>query len=184
MRKIINKLNKKFNKICYNYFKKTKLTEYLADFGYVQPITYTSEPKDLIITSNYFCNKTTRRTIVNTLYDTNFKRDNKWTSSSVIGFMEEVINVYTYVTDPNEIDSRKKQISLRYNVPESRLKTQLALFIRNLENGNDKFGILDYFSPIEIVSWKYKDPEKLNNDVQNNKIPEWELNIIKEIYDI
>ena len=77
-----------------------------------------------------------------------------------------------------------EEISARYNVPVNRFKTEMALFIRNWEQGNDKFGILDYFTIYDIVNWKYKDPDKLQQDVQNNKIPENELQAIKELYNV
>ena len=48
----------------------------------------------------------------------------------------------------------------------------MALFLNNLERGMDKFHILSYFSIYEIMEWKYRDIEKLQELIEENKLPE------------
>lgn len=182
--KLIEKMNKQFAIFCNKFVNKINTKQYIQIFGTFQPISFKQGEKDFILTTTPFSNITTRNTIVNTLRKTNYKRNQeKWNSFTAIGFMQEVINLYNIGQD-EMFNEKAKEISDRYNVPINRFKTQIALFITNLEQGNDKFGILDYFTIYDIVNWKYRDLDKLQEDVQNNKIPENELQAIKELYNI
>ena len=95
--------------------------------------------------------------------------------------MEEVIDLYLHEGDDEIIEQREVEISERYNVKISRLKTQVALFINNLENYKDKFHIMQYFSGYEIVLWKYRDIEKLQEDVENNNLNTYDDYLLKRL---
>ena len=99
----------------------------------------------------------------------------KWTETTAICFMHEVMNL----TD-NSTDEIKEYISKKYAVPVSTLNTQVALFINNYERGSDKYCIDDFFTRYEILAWKYRDLEKLQNLVETNQIDEKQLNELKE----
>lgn len=179
--KEIGKFGLKFNKIGYKLLKKLSLHRYLKSFGRFQPVNVNLDHKDLIVTSTYFSNITTRRTIVNTLRNINYKREDGWTEQVAIAFMEEVISLYLYEGDDDYIKDEEKDISERYNVPVNRLKTQIALFLNNLENGRDKFNIYSYFSKYEIVKWKYRDINKLQQDIEEDKLSAMDRILLKEL---
>jgi len=168
----INKFSNKFEKLGRRLLKKISLEEYIKTYGHFQPNVVCEEDKDLFISTSYFSNISVRRTIVKTLQDIDYKRNKKsWSEKIAIGFMEEVIDLFLNEADDEIIEKRVKEISTRYNVPTNRLKTQVALFLNNLENGKDKFNILSYFSIYEILAWKYRDVEKLQELIEQNKLP-------------
>lgn len=177
----IGKFGSKFTKQGYKLLKKLSLNQYLRTLGSFQPVSVNLDHKDLIVTSTAFSNLTTRRTIVKTLQNINYKRDSKWTEQAAIGFMEEVISLYLYEGDDEYIKDQEKDISIRYNVPVNRLKTQIALFLNNLETGKDKFNILEYFSVYDLVKWKYRDLNKLQEDIEANKIDPRDYKALKEL---
>lgn len=179
--KEIGKFGLKFEKLGYKLLKKLSLHRYIKSFGSFQPVTVNLDHKDLIVTSTYFSNITTRRTIVNTLRNINYKREDGWTEQVAIAFMEEVISLYLYEGNDDYIKDEEKDISERYNVPVNRLKTQIALFLNNLENGRDKFNIYSYFSAYEIVKWKYRDMNKLQQDIEEDKLSLTDRILLKEL---
>ena len=179
--KHINSFEKKFKKLGKKLLNKLSVSQYLKTFGSYQPVSTHKEDMDLIVTSAHFANISTRRTIVNTLKAINFKREDKWTEQVAIAFMEEVIDLYLHEGDDEIIKQREVEISERYNVKVSRLKTQVALFINNLENYKDKFHIMQYFSGYEIVLWKYRDIEKLQEDVENNNLNTYDDYLLKRL---
>lgn len=181
-KKIHDKFSNKFKSIGNKILHKISTKEYINRYGFYQPIVVKYCDKDLFISTSYFSNISTRRTIVKTLEDINYKRGNKdWTEKVAIAFMEEVFDLFLNEANENIIETRKKEISNRYNVPTNRLKTQVALFLNNLENGKDKFNILSYFSIYEIITWKYRDSEKLQELIEQNKISENDLNILRKL---
>ena len=183
MSKQLDKLEKEFTKSCKKFFKSTTLSQYLSAFNEIQPITCEVEDKNLFITSSYFSNLATRRTMVRTLKGLNYKRGNEnWNEFNVIPFIQEVFTLN--IDGSGNYEEDRKEISERYNVPVSRLNTQVALFIRNFENGNDKYGIGNYYSKFDIFAWKYRDLSKLQEDLENNKVSKETLNIVHAYYTI
>lgn len=181
--KELDTLERDFNKITKKYYKHCTLGSYVSTFGQFQPITSSSDDKNLFITSSYFANLSTRRTMVRTLKGLNYERgDNKWCEFNVIPFIQEVFTLHIEGSCTYEEDC--KDISKRYNVPVSRLKTQVALFIRNYENGHDKYGIGNYFSKFDIFAWKYRDLSKLQEDLEAGKVSEETLKIVHSYYTI
>ena len=171
--KTINRFSNKFEKLGRRLLKRISLEDYIKTYGHFQPNVVCEEDKDLFITTSYFSNISTRRTIVKTLEDINYKRGNKdWSEKVAIAFMEEVINLFLNEANNDIVDKKTKEISTRYNVPTNRLKTQIALFLNNLEKGKDKFNILSYFSIYEILEWKYRDLEKLQELIEQDKLSE------------
>lgn len=143
-----------------------------------------------------------REEIIKTLIETNYQRkNNEWTSSTIIGFISEVLLLYYedsfyYIKDkyfsgsplikinyPDKDDTinkklyeeHLKEISKRYNVPINRFNTQLALFLLNLQNNKDNAGILQYFNYYELIIWKYRDINRLQDLIENNKVPAIDL---------
>lgn len=181
-KRLVDNFSYKFKTIGEKVLSKITEKEYINTYGFYQPIVVKKEDKDLFISTSYFANISTRRTIVKTLDDIGFKRNKKdWTEKVAIAFMEEVFDLYLNEANDEVIETRRKEISTRYNVPTNRLKTQVALFLNNLDNGKDKFNILSYFSIYEIITWKYRDNEKLQNMIEENKIPESDLDILRKL---
>lgn len=191
--KIFQQGYKVLNKFYNRTLKKLDLDKYLPS----SELHYTIkelEDIDIILTNSYYNNIVKRQTIVKTLKDIKYERkDTKWTSCTAIAFMEEVMSiemlfeVYNFslqIKHNSDLEKICLDISNRYNVPISRFNTQLALFIRNWEQGNDKFEISEYFSIYEIVKWKYRDVDKLQQDIENNKITDEELQAIRKLYNI
>ena len=178
----IQKFEEKFIKLVKKLFKKLTFKSYFKTFGEVQHISTIDKTgkMDLIVTSSYFFNISTRNSLVNLLRSIDYKRgSNKWVEQVAIAFMYEVIELYTKNGDEYIISELEEEIAERYNVSKNRLKTQVALFLNNLESGKDKFNILSYFSLYEIVMWKYRDIEKFQEDLELNKVSEAEIQIMK-----
>ena len=171
--KTINRFSNKFEKLGRRVLKEISLEDYIQTYGHFQPNVVCDEDKDLFVTTSYFSNISVRRTIVKTLEDINYKRcKNDWSEKVAIAFMEEVFDVFLNEGNNEVVDLRIEEISKRYNVPTNRLKTQVALFLNNLEKGKDKFNILSYFSIYEIIAWKYRDTEKLQELIEKDELPE------------
>lgn len=169
--KTINRFSNKFEKLGRRVLKEISLEDYIKTYGHFQPNVVCEEDKDLFVTTSYFSNISVRRTIVKTLEDIKYKRGkNDWSEKVAIAFMEEVINLFLNEGNNEIVDTKIGEISKRYNVPTNRLKTQVALFLNNLEKGKDKFNILSYFSIYEIMEWKYRDVEKLQELIEADKL--------------
>ena len=180
--KTINRFSNKFEKLGRRLLKEISLEDYIKTYGHFQPDVVCEEDKDLFITTSYFSNISVRRTIVKTLEDIGYRRGKKdWSEKVAIAFMEEVINLFLNEGNDEIVDAKIEEISKRYNVPTNRLKTQIALFLNNLEKGKDKFNILSYFSIYEIMEWKYRDSEKLQELIEQNKISDNDLNILRKL---
>lgn len=178
----ITKFNKSFIKNSTNLLNHINMYDYIENFGKYQTLTVKVNNKDLIVTSSVFANISTRRTLVNTLKNINYQRGNqKWVEQAVIAFLEEVMSLYLYEGDDDYIKTVEKDISKRYNVAINRFKTQVALFLNNLDKGKDNFHILSYFSPYEIITWKYRDINKLQEAIENDKISEKDKNFLRDL---
>lgn len=155
---------------------------YIKTLGtYPISLEYKNTNMDILITSSYYKNIYQRQIIIKTLDDLKFRRNNNWSEKVAIAFMDEVMYLYLYETDLEYIKRREEEIAYKYNVPICRLKTQLALFLNNLDNNKDKFHILDYFSEYEIIKWKYRDINKMQELIENNKISENDLKLLRDL---
>lgn len=151
-------------------------------------------------------NENKRNMIVKTLYDINYQRgDNDWAPSVIVAFMTEMFTYFVsdcvistrvgaykgnpiiYVHYPEDSEDYKKaleNVSKRYNVPINKFKTYMAVFLNNYRKGNDTANLDKYFTKYELYSWIYRDPEKLQKDVEAKKLTEEELEIVKQLYNI
>ena len=186
--KTIQKFIDKFEKTAITLLKKIRTSSYITVFGNCEIATGSYKWKDLYVTSTPVNMMKKRHCIVETLKAINYKRDGSWTEHVAIAFMDEVIDLFLEEETLVEVEGfqefvedKIKEISERYNVTKSRLKTQVALFLNNLENGKDKFNIYSYFTPYEIVLWKYRSMEKLQQDIENEKIKPAELSLLREL---
>lgn len=160
----------------------------------------------MTVMSNIQLLKTIREQMVATLISTNYYRINnrKWTPITIICFLTEafelVLNGNFYeLTSTEEISSivhpvhtvkinkederyedYLEELCSRYGVSFSRMNTQIALFIRNAKS-SDVYNIYNYFSPYEILSWEYRNPEKLEDELQEGKLNEYCYKKIKSI---
>lgn len=97
---------------------------------------------------------------------------------------EYPVRTIHFPTRNKEYEDYLNKLCERYNVPESRLATQLALFLRNCKEGKDKADIYNYFSPYDLIRWQYRDSEKLQLDIENNKLNEFEIQLIKDLNEV
>lgn len=186
---------------------KLKLTDidlYNTLYGSCQwkiPLKHTYLNSYMLMMSNIRLMKEYRKQIVATLIETNYHRENnKWQPKVIIGFITEVLQYFKgelfFDVENNTIILRHfqkrnkyyedylKRLCDRYNVPESRLKTQMALFLRNAKEGKDKANLYEYFSPYELIRWQYRDKEKLQQDLEDNKLNDLEIQLIKDLYNV
>ena len=178
----IKSLIKNSFKVGEKYLNKIDIDTYIKTLGtFPISLDYKNKDVNIILTSSYFENISARRTIIETLNDINFRRGNNWTEKIVIAFMDEVISLYLYEGNDEIIRKREEEISYKYNVPINRLKTQVALFIINLDNNHDKFNILEYFSKYEIIMWKYRDIDKLQELIEEEKVSENDLKLLRDL---
>ena len=182
------KLAKDFSKIAENYCNKVQLLDYINLSTENFTIKYKHiSGKTLGIYTEQYEKKLIRTNMIEELEGLEYERGNKaWNTFNVIPFMEDVMNVFTipFLYD-STFNEAKKAISARYNVPVSRLKTQLALFIRNYENGKDKFGIGNYFTDYDLFFWKYgNDYAKLQDALENNKLTKADFKLMHELFEL
>lgn len=139
----------------------------------------TDNNRVMYIMSDIQYKKQIRYQIVKTLQDNDFIRKDKWTQTSVIGFLHQVFEAIE--GKENLSDEDKEAISKMYNVPKNRINTQAALFINNAIANKDKFGVDLYFSEVEIAKYKYHNIYKMQQDIEDNKIPQKFINILKQL---
>ena len=191
-KKELQKISYKFKKDVKKYMNNVKTRTFMVETGYKSIVDYGNDKgKYLSVVSDLYLKKCKRKNIVKTLQDINYRREtNKWNESTGIGFITEVMECYKNEMSSFEVYSKefvedyKKEISERYNVPENKLKVQLGLILTNYKNGVDPYNIYRYFEPYEIVMWKYRNIKNLNEALENGKITEEELNLIKDIYEV
>lgn len=195
----LDKFNNKFNKAVKEINIKQK-DFYNNYFDKQTFIACTNNKMTFICSSATNYKKTKREEIVKTLINIDYKRkNNSWNSATIIGFMTEAIKFSmdqafyidslidgSIMNMPFELESKAYKQCLnnlcnRYNVPKNRINTQIALFIMNAEKGHDKANLLEYFDYIELVKWKYRDIEKLQTDIEKDKVDELSLQILKDL---
>lgn len=183
-----NYLVQDFCHIAEKFCNKVSLEDYLNLSTENFVIKYkNSNNKTLSIVTEQYQKSMVRNVMIETLNNVGFKRGNKkWTTNMVIPFMQEIMDLYSqpYLNDI-EFENAKKELSKKYNVPVSRLKTQMALFFINYDKGNDKYGIDKYFTHWDIFNWKYNsNSEKLAQATENDKLTEIDRQIINELYKV
>ena len=197
------KQQRKFRKQI-NKLKLTDVDLYNTLYGSCQwkiPLKHTYLNSYMIMMSNIKLMQKYRQQIVSTLIEINYHRGNeKWEPKVIIAFMTEALQYFKgeifFDVQNNDItlihfkernkyyEDYLKRLCDRYNVPENRLKTQIALFLRNAKEGKDKANLYEYFSPYELIRWQYRDKEKLQLDLENNKLNDLEIQLIKDLYNI
>lgn len=180
-KKNYDKLVKRILKFNKKYLKDKNYEDIINIKGTPYILFVSSYPNTLSCVSEDILKELECINIIRTLKECKFERTDKWTEKVVNAFIYEVITLYTYVQDATIIESEEVNISERYNVPINRLKTQVALFLTNLKSGKDKFNILHYFSIYNIIKWKYRDLEKLQQDIENQKIDDEDLKYLREL---
>lgn len=197
------KQQRKFRKQI-NKLKLTDVDLYNTLYGSCQwkiPLKCTYLNSYMIMMSNIKLMQKYRQQIVSTLIEINYHRGNeKWEPKVIIAFMTEALQYFKgeifFDVQNNDItlihfkernkyyEDYLKRLCDRYNVPENRLKTQIALFLRNAKEGKDKANLYEYFSPYELIRWQYRDKVKLQLDLENNKLNDLEIQLIKDLYNI
>lgn len=192
---LLDKVGKKYYKTTKKFLKKFPLRDYMkisrSEWGPHITSVCTSD-KGIFVNTKLQEKQMERDTIVRTLKESNFRRgDLKWTPTVVAGFMDEVMYLYCSelpfcdrVHSKEVFDRLKKEISIRYNVPENKLKSEVAFIITRFFNNMDSYKLLYYFTYEELLLWKYRDIEKFQEDLENNKISQKNINIYKEIMNI
>lgn len=148
-----------------------------------------------VLVTEYNLKHSDRINLVKILQQTNYHRgDNIWTEVSAIGFMTEVMNYYLfssdfysyYIEDNSQILCPLEEIEERYNVKQNRFKTQVALFLMNLNKGNDKFNILKHFTQLDLLLWKYRDnnPEQIQEDIEKQVLTEDTLELMRKLFNL
>ena len=182
------KLAKGFGKLAARYCNKVKLEDYINMASENYAIKYKhNNGKTLGIYTEQYMKKAIRTNMVNTLIYTEYARGSKeWNTCSAVAFIEEVMDVFSMpFLEENSFKASKKLISDRYNVPTARLKTQVSKFIKDYENGKDKYDIGAYFTPYDIFMWKYgNDVNLMQEALENNKLTKDDFKIMQELYEI
>ncbi len=193
-KKLVNNIERQINK-----FKINEIEINEKSFRISFPLKNCNDTIEVVNMQTLFNIK--RINIIKTLIEINYKRGNsKWTPTIIVGFLEEIMaflsentfytiinnNLVTYKFsgDNYKQDNNYKKfllsLSERYNVPVNRFNTQFALFFNNFKKGKSKCNILEYFSLYELLKFYYRDIEKLQKNIENNKINEIDLLYLKE----
>lgn len=189
--KLANNLNKKLRK-----YTKMDYMDYVNLFKGIGFVFNRVDNRDKLILVPDFNFKFEKRIdFVLALKQINYHRNkDKWTGVTAIAFMTEVMNYYMkdsefykdYIGSSCKILCPLEEIEERYNVPQNRFKTQVALFLINLDKGNDKFNILNYFTQIDLLLWKYRDNdiERIQKDIEKQILTEDILNLTKKLFNL
>lgn len=112
--------------------------------------------------------------VVNTLKAINYERkDSRWTTQSVVGFIDEVIDL-----NKNYSTEQAMEISKRYNVEPNRFNQQVSMFM-SLKRST--YSLNWYFSDYEYTAWKYRDAKTLKKALENETITQKEIDALKEL---
>ena len=107
-----------------------------------------------LIDNDYY-NFLKRLHICNALNDLKYERkDEKWNKTTVNAFLHYVFQIAELDKDSDRYKTLSESISKMFNVP------------------------------INIIKYKYRNPDRLEKDLKENKISEEELKIIKEYYGV
>lgn len=186
---IKNKMKKLSDKFLTKYLKLINQMSYQEYFEYFGPhsekipCSYSTlvdtrskdllDMKSICIVSDLQINKVIRDFTVSTFQNIDYiKKDKYWTIAEKVGFMEEMFRYKFNYMIPDERDSEEylMDISRRYNIQISKLKSTMAIFIYNIRNGSNS-DLLNYFSWYEIFMYNYSDnKEKLLQDFVNRQI--------------
>lgn len=129
-----------------------------------------------------------RKTIVTTLLEVGYtKRNSKWLPKVIIAFLDECLQ-YTLNYD-NMTDEHKQKIEQHiedvYGVKKNRINTQISLFILNRDKGNDRAGLAKYFTKWELFVLRYhNDMDKLNKAINDSKMSDSDVAMIRYIYNV
>ena len=181
----IDKIIRKIEHICNKYFLKYSLKKRKNLIDMYICFTNNEDQWYYFIDNDQY-KKINRTIIKNTLNDINYikQKEDKWSTSAVVVFLDDVFELANYDKNSEEYKELADSISKRFNVPINRLNSQANLFLLNLNKGQDNFKINTYFSDLEILLYKYRDADKLQQCINENKLTEKELRIIKEYYGV
>ena len=179
------KFNRDFSKSFKRYIQNMNYRDYLE-------LTETGHTLSLVSNGNLFITysenqlyKLRRNVIISTLKNINYKRGDTWDRTSTVGFMDEVIKCKFDLDDVLSQDEYLSLISERYNIPKNKIYANMALILTNLKRNIDPYGVRKYFSDYELLMYKYKDnEEKLYNDIEENKLSDKELSLVKKIFNV
>ena len=113
------------------------------------------------------------------------KTTKKWNKEEVCAFMNIVFKTYLDEENTSEktINQSNSIIKKMFNIEPNRIKSTMSIFIKQIEDG-DSLNMYDLFSVYEILRWKYRNIDKLNSDLENNKIKDEDLELIKKLFDV
>ena len=184
----ISKILKKFYKKLIKSIDKISIKQYLNDDdvgGVVYHFIGDVNNMSFTLSSDIYQKRLKRETIRKALIETNFvKTDKEWSCTETVAFYDLVFDTYLSNYSEKRIEANEKLISKMFSIPENRIKSTISIMLRNLEKYGDKLGIYNYFSLYEIVQFKYRDLDKLQELVEKNEVPDEELKIVKEIYGV
>lgn len=179
----IGKTLSKIEKLCDKNFSKIPLKE-RKDSINMHALGNCCAQYYYLIDNDYY-NFLKRLHICNALNDLKYERkDEKWNKTTVNAFLHYVFQIAELDKDSDRYKTLSESISKMFNVPINRLNSQANLFLLNLSKNQDNFRIKDYFSTLDIIKYKYRNPERLEKDLKNNKISDEELEVIKEYYGV
>lgn len=189
-RKILKKLEKCIKKLkpnVYSILDKIAIKQYLE---LTSGIGYGLYDKDknigYLLLSDVAHKKAMRDAITSTLININYvKTTKKWNKEEVCTFMNIVFKTYLDEenTSKKAIDEANVIIKRMFGIEANRIKSTMTIFIKQIEDG-DSLGMYNLFSVYEILSWKYRNPDKLKEDMENNKIKEEDLELIRKLFDV
>lgn len=186
----IIKYNKKYNKITKKFCKQMYIDSiYKYELSPFNDMIYTDDDLDLSYhnMSDIALYKKKRLSIVETLESISYRRDDKWEPMVIVAFLTEIFDLEDDYKNEVPIEYINKQIEkleTRYNIKKDEFNTQADLFIENLQNKKDADRWGRYFTPYDIIRWKYRNIDKLMDSINNNKINDKELYYIRNYYNV
>lgn len=102
-------------------------------------------------------------------------KNEKWTTSTVVSFIH--LYLESLRVDANE-EITNDLLSERFNVGKTKINTYISTFINLKQN---HYNLKQYFTCYELVFLKYRNPKTLAKNLNENKIPSNELQLLDEM---
>lgn len=165
---LMKKVAREYGKLNYKDAKALEISIYPKD-GSITQLNIRSVQND---------NRLRRQELAQVVMHLDCQRD-EWSTIYVVAFLHWM-ELLTYEEEiPEEI---LDDISHKFNISKKAITNTANRFIDNfIFHDIDKYGISEYFSIDELLQIRYHDIDKLQEDIEKNKLNEYHLDILHEM---
>lgn len=179
-----NKYLKRLKKDIINYTKHLSDEEYEEVSDYPHIMACNVDDKIIVLDSLQAQQEWILDFHIDFMKSVGFRRTGLWTTMLTLCFFKEVLDTYINEYSEEEIKQRLEEIAFRYGIRENAVSSYMAQHLKRIDDNKDIYEISNWFSRKDILKYKYRNPEKLQKDVDENKISESDLKIIRDMFGV